>query len=253
MNTAHCRIYLELLREARETAQKDSENFSALIHAFERIGAMEKGKLGKGLGTYESELLAIAGNSPLCKDQSPHYHSSAANLFTLIKRQRNAAMHQGFVARNLVRHSVEFALILEHAIKNMKNVITVADLMIRDVCYADIDHPMSYIRQRMLVNAFSFMPVIMTDGAVKMLSDIALAKWLRQMSWDQQQLALVRTLRDEITGSPPPLDLCDPVLLPSQTPIGQVVAKFVNSMPILLHEPNDKTKIVGLISAFDLL
>lgn len=253
MNTAHCRIYLELLREAREIAQKDSENFGALIHAFERIGAMEKGQIGGGLGNYQRKLLSIASGSPLCKGQSQYFHSSAAKLFTLIQRQRNAAMHQGFVARNLVRHSVEFALILEHAIKNMKNVTTVADLMIRDVCYADIDHPMSYIRQRMLVNAFSFLPVIIADGSVKMLSDAALAKWLRQMSWDHQKLALVRTLKHEITSSSPTLVLSKPILLPFQTPIAEVVTKFENSKPILLHEPNNNTKIVGLISAFDLL
>lgn len=252
MNTKHCRTYLKFLREAREMAQKDSEEFGALIHAFERIGAMEVGRLGRGLGAYEKVLLAIASDSPLSKGQPPHFHSSAAKLFTLIERQRNAAVHQGVIARNLVRHSVEFSLILEHSIMNMKNITTAADLMIRDVCYADIDHPMSYIRQRMLANAFSWLPVICEDKSVKMLSDAAFAKWLRGMAWEDHEREIVRTLNDVITDPSPSLVLRKSILRPVETPITDI-AKALGSRPILLHEPRDETKIVGLISAFDLL
>ena len=252
MKTANYSTYLTFLREARELAQKDSENFDALIQAFERIGAMEKGQLGNGLGTYENELLAIAIKSPLARGLPPHFHTSAMRLFNLVKHQRNDAIHQGIIARNLVRHSVEFSLILEHALMNMDNMKTAADLMIRDVCYADCEHPVSYIRQRMLVNAFSFLPMRLDDNSVKMLSDAALAKWLRRMAWNDQKLALARSLQDAIYASSDPLELIDPVSRSSSTPISELV-NDLNSVPILLHEPDNDTKIVGLISAFDLL
>ena len=134
----------------------------------------------------------------------------------------------------------------------MENMKTAADLMIRDVCYADIDHPMSYIRQRMLVNAFSYLPVIKTDRSVWMLSDFAIARWLRQMSWEQQKGALVRTLKTVVEDTADSLELVKPISLPSETSIADL-AKSLSSMPILLHEPKNKKKIVGLISAFDLL
>jgi CBS domain-containing protein len=252
MKTEFCRAYLTFLRDARELAQKDSEDFAALIQAFERIGAMEKGRLGNGFGAYKDELLAIANQTPLHAGKPAHFHASAGSLFSLVNEQRNDAVHQGIIARNLVRHSVEFSLTLEHAVMNMENMNTAADLMVRDVCYADRDHPVSYIRQRMLVNAFSFLPVRLDDNSVKMLSDASLAKWLRRMDWSDQKLALVRTLRDATSASSDPLELIDPVSRSSSTPISELV-NALNSVPILLHEPGNNTKIVGLISAFDLL
>lgn len=252
MKTANYRVYLTFLREARELAQKDSEDFAALIQAFERIGAMEKGQLGNGLGDYRDELLAIAMQSPLAFGQPSRFHTSAMRLFNLVKRQRNDALHLGIIARNLVRHSVELTLILEHALMNMDNINTAADLMIRDVCYADCEHPVSYIRQRMLVNAFSFLPVRLDDKSVKMLSDAALATWLRRMDWNDQKLALARSLQDAISASSDPLKLIDPVSRSSSTPIPDLV-HALDSVPILLHEPDNNTRIVGLISAFDLL
>jgi predicted transcriptional regulator len=252
MKIQHLQTYVSFLREGRELAQKDSENFDALVQAFERIGAMEKGSVGNGLGAYEKELLAIAGRSPLADGRPAHFHTTAENLFSLVRLQRNDAIHQGVIARNLVRHSIEFALVLEHALTNMENIKTAADLMVRDVCFAQLDHPMSYIRQRMLVNSFSFLPVFMADGSVKMLSDVALAKWLRRMDWKTQTSVLIQTLRVVMEQPATALEMAEASLLPCDARLPDLV-KNLNSTPVLLHEPTDCSKIVGLISAFDLL
>jgi hypothetical protein len=104
----------------------------------------------------------------------------------------------------------------------------------------------------MLVNAFSYLPVIKTEGSVKMLSDAAFAKWLRQMDWNVPKSALVWPLQDVIDDPAGSLELREPTLLPSDTTLTDL-AKSLSSKPTLLHAPSDETKIVGLISAFDLL
>lgn len=252
MKTEHRQTYVAFLREGRELAQKDGENFDALVQVFECIGAMEKGAIGNGLGAYENNLLAIAGHSPLSAGRPAHFHTTAVNLFHLVRLQRNDAIHQGVIARNLVRHAVEFALVLEHALTNMENIKTAADLMVRDVCFANLDHPISYIRQRMLVNSFSFLPVVMADGSIKMLSDVHLVKWLRRMNWDTQKSGLVGTLRAAVEEGPSRLTLDAPRLLPCNTALPRLISSL-DSMPVLLHAPDDTKKIVGLLSAFDLL
>ena len=155
MRTENFRTYLSLLREAREQAQKDSENFEALVHAFERIGSMEIGQIGQGFGDYQQELLSIARLSPLSNGRPLHLHTDVEHLFSLVRMQRNDTMHEGSTARNLVRHSLELSLILEHAIMHTALMQTASDLMVRDVSFASLDHPISYIRQQMLMNAFS--------------------------------------------------------------------------------------------------
>jgi hypothetical protein len=269
MDSSRDQIYLKFLREARELAQQDSENFDTLIQAFERIGAMEGRRIARGLGEYRDGLLGIAKRSPLgCEipRKWPHLHIDADTLFGLIKTQRNDAMHQGIVARNLVRHSVEFSLILEHALSN--NMNTASELMVRDICYAELGQPISYIRQRMLVNAFSYLPV-RANGTVEMLSDVALAKWLRQMDWEEEAKALAQTLAatcmppSELAQTladarmpPSKLALTPATVLSADTPVNKLVEKLfaeTNHAPVLLHGPNGKGDIVGLISAFDLL
>ncbi len=252
MDSSRCRTSLAFLREARELALKDSENFDALVHAFERIGSMEKGRLSSGLGEYEKELLNIAKTSPLgCElpRKWPHFHIDACTLFELVRNQRNAAMHQGSVARNLVRHAIEFCLILEHALtRDMKKA---SDYMVRDICYAEVDQPISYVRQRMLVNAFSYLPVRRADDTIEFLSDAALAKWLRPMRWELQAQVLAKTFGEVLSSSAPPA-LIPATILPADTPLEKLVPNLDHA-PMLLHGPDREKDIVGLISAFDLI
>ena len=60
MDSSRFRTYLAFLREARELAQKDSEDFGALIHAFERIGSMELGSADGNLEYFRDEPNDIA-------------------------------------------------------------------------------------------------------------------------------------------------------------------------------------------------
>lgn len=252
MNAAACRFYLQLLREGRESAQKDSENYGALVRAFELIGRMEKDSSGNGLGAYRHELLKIAEGSILSNGKPAHLHIDSKRLFELIKEQRNDAVHQGVVARNLVRHAVEFSIILENAIMNSGTLKYAEDFMVRDVTYADWNHPMSYTRQRMLMNAFSFLPVIAEDGTVKVLGDVAFAKWLCKVPYQDRKRAIMRSLKEILADTPVTLVLDDPVLLPHDVLIDLVVEKM-RTTPVLLHEPGNTSRIVGIITASDLL
>jgi CBS-domain-containing membrane protein len=131
---------------------------------------------------------------------------------------------------------------------------TASELMVRDICYAELDQPISYIRQRMLVNAFSYLPV-RANGTVEMLSDVALAKWLRQMDWEEEAKALAQTLAAARKSSSK-LALTPATVLSADTLVNELVEKLSaepNHAPVLLHRPDGKGDIVGLISAFDLL
>ena len=105
MKPDYAAVYLTFLRSARAAALQDSENFDQLVHAFERIGSMEKGEQGLGLNKYRDELMDIASGSGLAMDVPAAYpalHIRAEELFELLKERRNAAIHEGSVARNLV-------------------------------------------------------------------------------------------------------------------------------------------------------
>ncbi|MBW7896907.1 MAG: CBS domain-containing protein [Opitutaceae bacterium] len=251
------RLYLQFLRKARAEAQEDAENFDDLVRVFERIGAMEKGELCRGLRSYGRGLLGIARRSPLHEtlpERYPSRHINGRRLFELLCNARNSAVHQGAVARNLVRHTIEFSLILEHSLAQTMN--KASDLMIRDIMSADLHHPISYLRQQILLYAYSYLPVYLDDQGWRLVSDRILTCWLHAMQWegeDGQVKALAMTLEEAIKPARG-LQTESAPILPSNCDIAEVLKIFAENVPlVVLHEPGNKARIEGLLTPSDLL
>ncbi|MFN5396047.1 MAG: hypothetical protein ACK5C4_00275, partial [Pseudanabaena sp.] len=187
--------FRDLFRNARAIAQKDSESCNEILFSLEKLGLFlvtkavqlglreEKdlksfGQLNLG-GYYKKEIEEIAQNSPLAeeipaKNPAQLYHTNFGVLYNSVKDGRNDAMHQGAYARHLTDHSVQVALIIEDALMTGKD--KVSDYMVRNVLQASLWQPLSFVRQQMLSNSFSYIPFLNENNEWSFLSDRDIAK-----------------------------------------------------------------------------
>jgi CBS domain-containing protein len=240
--------FRDLLREARAQAINDSEAFVELLFVFEKLGSFLKGKIG-ALGDYEGKIINLANESSLGKNipkQYREFHSSAAILFNLVRDARNDALHQGAFARHLTTHAIELSVILEDALTNMAT--NVSDFMVRNPVCAEMWQPLSFIRQQMLANSFSYLPV-KNNGDWELVEDKDIVLFLRKPNTDRNaQLAM--TLEDACANG---LTLSSkPPIVPANENIMSVLGNL-NGRPLLVHRQSDPSELVGIITSFDLL
>jgi len=191
--------FLDQLRAARAKVLSRAEAFHAVIHVLERLGSyLAPGQ--EGLNQYAPFLAGIASRSPLCHTVPgawPGYHLSFCALLRHTRYARNAAVHEGAMARHLTAHTIELALVLEDAL--MENGDTAADFMVRTPVQAYPWQPLSFIRQTMLVNSFSYLPVLpKPDGDWAFISDLAFANYLRVVSSNSER---GRRLRERLDSA----------------------------------------------------
>lgn len=180
MSDHHKIHFRDELREARAEALRDAEEFESILFAVERLGSFLTGRIGT-LADYQGVIMALAGDSPLSQlPTSLHAWNPPFNrLFGQLVEARNDAFHQGAFARHLATHAVQVSLILEDALMEGKD--KVADYMVKNVVTASLWQPLSFVRQQMLVNSFSFLPVVDDAGQPtgQLVSDCSLARYLR--------------------------------------------------------------------------
>ena len=180
-------FFRDLLRTSRAAALADSEGFHVIIHAIELIGQNELQKTkpqGKdmrppGLHKYGPALSKLASSSPLSHDIPnlyQHYHTEFSVLYEELRKARNDAIHQGAYARSLTSHATEISIILEDAL--MKDASCVSQFMVREVTIAKPWQPISFIRQQMLRQAFSYLPIFLEENW-KLISELGVARYLR--------------------------------------------------------------------------
>jgi hypothetical protein len=246
-------------QQAREGAVKDAEAFEGIIHVVERLGSFCLGRVECLNKYYEPLWEQVARHSWLAADGCRNVHTPFSLLYTLVKDARNDAMHQGASARHLTTHAIELALVFEDALrmieKNMKGSMVVSDYMIRDLVCADLWQPISLIRQRLLTNSFTYLPVEKA-GQWCLLSDVQVAKYLQGCSNTERKKRLAEQL------SAAGFELCRAKRVNETMSIDKALEKF-DDEPI--HEPilvfrdgakegdNANAKPVGILTAFDLL
>ena len=196
---------------------------------------------------------------------------------SLVKDARNSALHEGAKARHLTEHAIRLALVLEEALRRMPDELaTVADLMVRSPVIADVWQPMSFARQAMLTNSFSFLPVLI--GATwKLLSDHFVAHYLHKaVSNNQRRELLGKCVQKGIEESPEmplatALTILDTSSISDLLKLSPIDERGVHrpdgalSAPILVldserlcrmeagQEGDPRELLVGIITAFDLL
>lgn len=244
--------FRDQLRLARASILKDSEAFELAVVVFERIGKWLN-PAASGLGKVRKELGQVADLSVLSQvvpAASSSLHLSYEALFELIRDGRNAAVHEGALARHVTAHCVELALILEDALMARTN--TVGEFMVRSPLTATPWFPISYVRQIMMANAFSFLPVRMSDNEVRdwlVVSDTAIANFLGPQRGEDRD----RRLRQSLEGAwrSGSLKLEQPRCV---TPnfLAAELKDSISATPILVTDPASK-ELIGILTAFDLL
>lgn len=237
------------LRVAREQATADAEGFMTVLFAIERFGTAIVGRAA-ALGEYRAELVAFAEKSPLAS-LIPNAHrehlTPFESLFYLVRVARNDAMHQGAFARHLTSHAVELSIVLEDAL--MPDGQIVADYMVKGVVCAELWQPLAFLRQAMLANSFSCLPVRLDDMSWALVSDAALASALRQSS-PGRNAALGVTLEEAINCGLIATE--QPVILAPTSRVSDVLRK-ISARPALVLHPEHPSEIIGIIAAFDLM
>jgi hypothetical protein len=178
--------FADQLRAARHAALKDAEDFDEIIHVVERLGSyLTKEKFADvgdygSLKKYKPSLVELAASNSGLAFCLPVLFRNVLTpfdqLYELVSTARNDAMHQGAFARHLTVHAIELAIILEDALTNLKNP-AVCDFMVRNPVCAELWQPIGLIRQQMLVNSYSYLPVL-RDKHWYLISDVEIAIYL---------------------------------------------------------------------------
>lgn len=245
-------------REARLVALKDAEAFHDILYTIERLGLILKGRQGD-MGKYKKRIGEEAESSALAavipKDHRA-WHTTFSNLYELVRVGRNDAMHQGAFARNLTVHATQLALILEDALT--KDATMIGDFMVRGPVCAVSWQPVSFVRQQMLVNSFSYLPVEWESeqGTVwKLISDFRLAQYLRvpnDPDGSERKSRLAKTVRAAVDEKQLTLERAE--ICSSESAVEEAMKCFSgDGRPLLVHHPDDSGRLMGIATAYDLL
>lgn len=243
------RIYFrDVFREARTKALNNSENFEDVIFALEKPGKYLRGEKSQNgdLGTYEPFICYLAGYSCLSNSipsSLPEFHTDFCTLYSLLRKARNSAMHEGVFARNITRHAIEVAIILEDALMSQEK--RVRDFMVRNPICAFGWQPLSFVRQNMLANSFSYLPVF-KNNEWKLISDLSLTKHLQEATDERERNTRLSEKLEKST-----ITLIDAITKDADQFIKNVVEKW-DGFPICVTA-KESNEIVRILTPFDLL
>jgi hypothetical protein len=246
--------YRDKLRSARALAFRDAENFEQILFCFERLGLALTGKV-LTLGGYRKRIAELAAQSPLAESiPALHrdWHAPFLDLYEHVREARNDAMHQGAVARHLTRHALQLALILEDAI--VVNSSKVSEFMIRDPAIAYPWQPLSFIREQMLTNGFSFIPIhyaLETAPKWYLISEYAIGVCLRgAVGPDERNKRLAMSVSKAVDEKH--LVLKEAITCSPDAEVKDVVSMF-SDCPILVVDAPKSDHLLGIVTAFDVM
>lgn len=248
--------FRDQFREARALVGSDSEAFIEIMFVVERLGTVLTRHIGD-LGKYKVHIAKLAHKSGLIGDSGSFgigsdTRASFEELYQILQDARNDALHHGAFARNISMRAIELAIILEDAllmdaIQTSQRGYLVSHFMVRNPTVAYEWQPISLIRQQMLANSYSYIP-IRIGGKWSMISDGALAAFLSVDRKDRTaRLAMVIS---KAMKSGLKIDGARTCL--ASASVADVIKSF-EGKPILVLSHEDETILDGILTAFDLL
>jgi len=251
------RWFIEQLREARADAQRDAEGCDSIIVVLERMGMFLTKRMGT-LSYYKARLVKLAEESPVTvKDRSDHLGclTPFSRLYDYVERGRNKAYHEGAYARHLTTHAIAMTVALEHSL--MQHSTTVGDLMVPNPVCAFLWQPISFVRQTMLVNSFSYLPIRRQgDGQTKpwqFITASSVAEYVRSAnSWKDGRARLATSVENAL-ASDKPIRLVPARTYSVDASIQSVMKRLQpgTDEPVLITRAD--FDLVGILSPFDLL
>jgi len=106
--------------------------------------------------------------------------------------------------------------------------------------------------QQMLSNSFSYIPFLNENDEWSFLCDRDIAKYINQNSKNWRKEKLANTVKQAINDLPNKLNFDDAISCKPDNSIGEAL-ELMKEKPLIVTDTNDKTKIIGIITAFDLL
>jgi CBS-domain-containing membrane protein len=151
----------------------------------------------------------------------------------------------------VTRHAVDIAIILEDALQ--REMTTIQQFMVHDAVCARLWEPISHLRQRMLANSFSFLPVEPHEGdSWKLVADVDVARFLRQAAdWRERTRRLSLPLEQAAARNGVPLR--EPALTAKASDDARDIAGRMKQEPVLVFQDDARIHLLGIVTAFDLL
>jgi CBS domain-containing protein len=261
--------FRDQLRQAREVVLRDAEAYLEIVHVIERLGSLlppQPGEKGMpGLKRYQDRLVLLCSRSVL-HDIGRPWHAELGGLYESVRVARNDAVHQGAFARHLAANSVRLAIILEDALlSELKDGNGGADpvehYMVRSPVCASMWQPISFIRQVMLENSFSYLPVFDDASRLwKLIADYEIVLYLSCRVGgiapdDSTKKSRMRaTLKDADTGLGDGAKLVlDGAPICSPGTDRSDVARNSSGRPTLVVLDACPDDLMGIVTPFDLL
>lgn len=243
--------FRDQLRAARAAALRDAEAFQEIVFVLERLGAYLSNERGN-LGSYLVWIKNQAARSLMADEvpkELPDFHQQFEVKYDIVREARNAALHEGALARHLTANAVELSLVLEEAIMSERH--QVSDFMVRNPVCAFMWQPLSFVRQTMLVNSFSYLPVpVEKEGRTdwRLISDFRLGQCLRKNGKVVKD-GLIQRLQDAVKSGQ--IELHSAKSCGPQDKI-EAILQTSDGLPtlVLSSENND---LLGILTPFDLL
>ena len=246
-------------REARYATLKSPEEYPRILFAIERFGAYLTDNHDGGLKDYESCIVKFVNRHHSLHKRMPctrkDYHAKCGTLFRIMMTERNSALHKGSFVKILISHLIELSLMLEDALMTIM-ADQIKNYMTRNPICAYPWQPISFIRQKMLENSFSYIPVHMEKpGKNKkkwfLISDYAIAEYLRIATQkDDREKLLSRTLKSAVASKPRLLTKKAVIVPPTETV--QEALGCAKGRPILVKRKGCP-ELLGIATPFDLM
>lgn len=258
LNREEALHFRDQFREARTVALRDAEAFHEILYTLERLGFLLKGEEGN-LRRYQEPIEVEAEDSALSVEvptRHRDWHTPFSKIYDLVEIGRNDALHQGAFARNLTAHATQLALVLEDALTN--KATTIGDYMVREPVCAFPWQPVSFVRQQMLANSFSYLPTQWeTERRTewKLVSDFRLAQYLRVSNDPREHKRrerMAKTVSEAVDEGELVLERA--ASCSSSATVEEALRLFSgDGRPLLVHHPTDRERLMGIVTAYDLL
>lgn len=161
-------------------------------------------------------------------------------------------MHLGAAARHLTTHAIDLSLRIEEVL--IMASVCVRDFMVVHPVCCEFWQPLQFIRKTMVENSFSNLPVCGEEnGKVVwwLLSDYSLARYLGRTDFNSRTQRLKESLGEAVKS-----DEAKKQLLIKATvvrPDDSVESVLSSKHPALVCESRNPKRLLGIITAFDLL
>ncbi len=243
-------FHLRVFRQARVGLLDDAEAYLPVFVCLENLGR----RLYEGDKTSPSFVKDLV--SPLASFLAPSAYevlvvndrkNHVESMLKRLARARNDAVHSGAYARHLGVGCLDVSLIAEEALS--QNMNTVSDFMVSSVVVAESWQPLSFARQIMLKNSFTWLPIFFGEKW-QFLSAEDILKALGPSKGEDRAKILNTPIGELAQDNKIKLSLATQIQIKAPADDARAILSDKAEPLLVIDEANH---LVGIVMAFDLL